>query len=750
MKGRTHCFSFNVEDGPLQGGYLVAEIAHGETVRQLFTELYKTVPPEVRSNARLIVRPTVKFQIDPTSIKTALAQGANSLEGRNQSPAYSFLSDAVVDIERAFQRFETHDIRVLGSGDYAHFLSENINPRAHDPARYFAAEEAALLERIRSAELDHLVALGMCKLPPLGNQHYCAPSGRFVRSFLRVGNLQVTRAAIDAIFFWLIPHLRNCVGIVTDTWSISSLSQNISRRLVDYAKPKRSPCPIEMLGDYHDNSPEYATNAAETIKGFVSRIGARNARDAKILLLISATHTGSMVKLLPEALEREGLPPDIVQYVSLFKLLPTSDITALRDLSGEPDFAPVELTDDQKRGAIRIHPKLYFPITPIDVEKRLLVDHAFPPYKAFLERYRDVDFARVHCTASDSTERGRHHAIWIDTEKLARHPAFQAQFRTKLLDLTPAPALIIHPDHACGAALARFAAEVLQDAGTSVVVRAHDHLRLTPEIRATDQELLEVLSTLPPERAILLLDDAFITGTRITAFQKNARRLPFKGTYHYLVALARPASSTRLRTQRNAFHRWSADPATQRKNSFDHVEKLILPDWGELDCPWCLEKELREGMGTTHDIPPTELGHSGLTTHIFTTPQGHPLMALEDESFVGPAGASQAAIYCAVAGGLQRLRTEKFDDSAPPLGSHHFMVSSVFASENYTRYLTDSVLVAAVWKAAKPGELTFTDAHKEQERCKLLKTFLAHPSNADLEGELTLAIAAGKIPHQVR
>ena len=43
------------------------------------------------------------------------------------------------------------------------------------------------------------------------------------------------------IFFWLLPYLRDCVGIITDTWSISSISME--------CKPAARGCNLQRGGD---------------------------------------------------------------------------------------------------------------------------------------------------------------------------------------------------------------------------------------------------------------------------------------------------------------------------------------------------------------------------------------------------------------------------------------------------------------------------------------------------------------------
>jgi hypothetical protein len=716
-------------------------------VRYVLEKLYQALPPEERTNASIIVRPRVEFQLSPALIEQFLNYRLSVAERMDKR--YDFLTEIINDPEQAFQRFKTHGIHILASEDYRHFLTPNINPYAATPIDLSQEKMLArLIDAIRNAEIDYLVRVGNCKLPQLGRQYYQAPSRRCMKAFLRVGNLQISRSAIDALFFWLLPYLRNCIGIVTDTWSISSISQNASRLLVEYEAAGKPPCPIEMLGDYHDLSEQYGSAAAETIDRFISRIELRDEGSVgQVLILISATHTGSMVKLIERFLPPRGIPQKKVTFVSIFKLSPASRIPTLRDLSDDEDFVTVDnLSDEQKSAAIKIHPRLYFPITLCDIEKSRLLS-VIKPYRDFARRYADISFARVHRTDSNSIPSyARHHAIWIDTSRVISQSVFIEMFREKLwrsIHARRSSFILV--------TLRRIPSWPLP-ATVGAIVRAfrHDDLRLNLAFSADDEEIRAAIGGLDESAAILLLDDAFVTGTRINSYQKNLREFDFAGVYHYLVAIARPEADKIWEDQKKAFLSARAPQPSAKhdrmpENSFDFVEKLILPNWAEDRCPWCAEGERFARMRQRQHAAALRDAAEGMDQDIFITPTDHDSLKLKKDSFVGPPGLAQSNVFCTIAGALQRLRTEGVDGK-PLLGEQYFLIKPVLNESYYLRYFTDSVLMAAIFRAATADELVYADAEREKSRTRAIRDRLHTKTTSDLACEIAFAESLGKFP----
>ena len=322
-----HVFSVIVEDNDPPFEVMVVELVPGQLLDDLFETVYKNVDLTMRQRAAIIVvRPAVKWPLDPDEIDRILGG-----ELPKCPPRYEFLIEFAADPNATFARVTGKPIYILASSDYRHFLSRNINPgAAHSPIDVELPADAAI-DAIKRHELDLMVANGRALLPSAPGVLYCAPSKRLMRSFLRVGNIQRSRAALDAIFFWLLPYLRDCVGIITDTWSISSISMNASRRLAVYRSGEETvaPCPVEMLSQYHDGSPTRTTEAVEIIEQLLARVSVPGA-PAKVVFLVSATHTGNLAASLETLLIQRGHAADVVQFVALFKVGPASPDSGIK------------------------------------------------------------------------------------------------------------------------------------------------------------------------------------------------------------------------------------------------------------------------------------------------------------------------------------------------------------------------------------------------------------------------------------
>jgi hypothetical protein len=219
--------------------FVLVDVPIGVSLQQVFNDFYDATRDRVsdRTGAVILLRPAPKNPLSRE--RTDAVRNDELVDTRGQHRWLKVLTDARKSSDIAFARFADHSVHIVGSEHFAHFISGNVNPGAPaDAIDALGIDRATLLRRLQDVEVDHLLAQGHCRLPTFDNQYYRAPSGRLVRSFVRVGNIQRSRHALDAVFFWLLPHLIDCIGVITDTWSISSLSQNISRRLVEYRRDR--------------------------------------------------------------------------------------------------------------------------------------------------------------------------------------------------------------------------------------------------------------------------------------------------------------------------------------------------------------------------------------------------------------------------------------------------------------------------------------------------------------------------------
>jgi len=152
---------------------------------------------------------------------------------------------------------------------------------------------------LRQEELSDFILSSGALYPKQEGLAYRAPSGKHYQSFVRVGNIQTSAAVVDAVFFWMLPHLRGKTGILTETWSISSTAFNAAFRLNRY-HPAGSTFRVGMLSSYQDSVSELHSDTRQALQ----RVA---APDSRTLVLLSAVATGKSLARLRETLAERAV-----------------------------------------------------------------------------------------------------------------------------------------------------------------------------------------------------------------------------------------------------------------------------------------------------------------------------------------------------------------------------------------------------------------------------------------------------------
>jgi hypothetical protein len=752
-----HVFTADLNAGDGTIPVLVAQHSTGQSLEALFETLYTDYAEARLGAAWIILRPDVRDRFTSADLAGTVANNRGA-----DPPASTFLMalcDARADPEVSFARLLDTPVVVLHADGDELRVSDNVNPAASDSS--FAergVNEQAMLATLRSEEMSCLVERSRALLPVIPGSFYRAPSDRLARAFLRVGNIQYSRHAIDAVCFWLLPQTHDCEAVLVDTWSISSIGFALAGLIGSLRGG--APVPVEMLSQYQDRSPERMAMAAEALDRLSAELGAGTsaAEDGppkRVACVLSATHTGSLVEVLQGLVEMSDFGLDL-SFVALFQMGANLGIPSLSDISGTPEFRPLELGEEEGRTVVEVDPRSYFPLSHADVELCARARHA-QAAKAFMETFGGMDVVSVH---RDHRTDGptRHHAFHVDTERLIATPAFRDRAAAHLLALDPRPTLIVTPAHTAAHELGAFASAVLSS-NSSVPHYEHSTLAFSgaePE-RTSDAALRRALLGLGSEDAVLILDDAFITGTRLSAYQNRLRAMGCRARVHYYVAVARPADPATW-TQAKTMLGWRAPPDRTLfdGNTVDAAFAICLPNWQERDCPWCAEQRLYDAIvASGGNLPPffaarrSRLieGHElGLTTDAALQDGFAPPMQLERSSIFAPGGASQAETFAAVASALQIMRTV-IEPNLPLLGPRRHPLSTVLKATEYLRdTFTDSIVRAAFLRSAVPEEIIYADTASESDRQSLIDAIVSDdtPHVSDLSHEIVLASALGK------
>ena len=752
-----HVFTANLNAGDGTIPVLVAQHSAGQSLEALFETLYTDFVEARLGAAWIVIRPDVRDSFSPFELSCVLQQKV--VEPPSESPFLNVLCEALADPELSFARIlDTPVVLLYADGD-EHRVSDNVNPAAPDATlSERGVNHEAMLATLCSKEMSYLVDSSRALLPAIPGSFYRLPSDRLARAFLRVGNIQYSRQAIDAVCFWLLPHTRDCGAVLVDTWSISSIGFALASLMSSVRGG--AIVPVEMLSQYQDSSPERMVLAAEALDRISAELGVGSnydleSRPPKVACVLSATQTGSLVQVLDGLVEMSGFGLDL-SFVALFQLGADLGIPSLSDVSSSDDFRPLGPSEDEDRAVVQVDPRSYFPLSYADVELCVRIRHA-DQAREFINVFGGMEVVSLH---RDHRTDGptRHHAFHISTERLVAAPQFRERAAKQLLALEPRPKLIVTPAHTAAHDLGAFASAVLSHAGP---VPHYEHSTLSfsemePQ-RASDSALRKALLELGPEDAILVLDDAFITGARLSGYQNRLRAMGCRARLHYHVAVARPAvPGTWDQAKTMLGWRAPADRTPYVSNTVGATFFICLPNWQERDCPWCIEmrlynKALAEGKELTpffasRRFQLVEGQEHGLITNVVLQESASPPMRLERSSIFAPEGASQAETFIAVASALQTMRTVQ-DQDLPILGPRRHPLSTVLKASEYLRdTFTDSIVRAAFLRAALPEELVYADNAREAERQSVIHEIVSDVSLhvSDLSLEIIIASALGK------
>jgi hypothetical protein len=202
-------------------------------------------------------------------------------------------------------------------------------------------------------------------------------------------------------------------------------------------------------------------------------------------------------------------------------------------------------------------------------------------------------------------------------------------------------------------------------------------------------------------------------------------------------------------------YRDEADKAVYATNTVAAIHEICLPNWQEADCPWCIEAALYRRMLKNGAVLPEPLQarldlltdrDTGLVEGLFFVAPDVMPMRLYSGSIFLPPGTPQATVFAAIGSALQQLRTTG-SDRRPTLGPRRYPIATVLKALEYLKNVyKDSVLRAAILRAACSQELVYMSEPAEQRRTALVSALLtsAAPDEGDLALELILASAGGK------
>lgn len=707
------------------------------TIEDVLGDVYDTGPDIRQGTDLLVLRLPVEHQWDPDLF-------AGKIPPKVTGALFELLGGT--DVAITFARVDDRPVHLLHSFRGRHLLSANVNPRF--PYATFPSDMPVneVIEDIRAAELDYLLEKSRAVITAAPGTVFEAPSGRLVQHFIRVGNIQYSRDAIDALFYWLLPHLDRCAAILVDTWSISSVAFNISVLCQRYfgGGPRR----VELLPDYIDPAHGSDLRAREVIERLVREAPTDPELD-RILCLISATQSGSLRNTLGEIVTG-GLDRFHAHYVAIFALGPTN-MSALRELAHDQRFHLLQPADDVSRPdhRIPIDRQVYFPLIfqdePVEITQPVTV-----PSREVVDALAGRGILQVHRTITRN-QSARHHGVHVATEQLAALPFLRDRLINALAGTKNTPVRLVAPPGKGSEQLVALVDEQLRNQGIETPTLLHPTLHFTANASEAELQARDAIRDASEDDEIIVVVDAWVNDANLSQYQRSLRNEGFEGRIRYLVGVACPSFPKAWeRTMRRLRHRGRLPP-----HEVITLLELPLPDWRDQDCPWCQELALynrwaRRGPLHARLADRAEALSSaaarGLTDDLFLALPARTPLALGPSSFFVGQASSQADAFAAVSSALQRLRSRD-PAHGPPLGLRRFPVSTVLKHDDYLKETwTDSILRSIFLRGAHPEELVYADPATEAKRTTDLRDLLldTSPAQHDMAIEILLAAALGK------
>ena len=675
-------------------------------VREISDYIY-THHPVISKTSRVIVRYPAEYQL--------------SLRELNQ--------DNSLDWSDVYHRSSKASLFVLSSVNFSHKLYKYTSGSDN---KYFSESKEIDLKIIKDHEVEMLLKETNSIYSISGKQKaFHLPSGKYVKQFLRVGNIQSYKLNTEILFFWALPFLKKCEAIVGETWTISSICLNFSRLLNRYCN--RSVCSVQYVSQYHNGS----TNTTLQLENICNTF-----RNKKVLFIVSACSSGKLINTTKQVFSRFQIN---VEYLSLFNTGSTLTPSIYKLILEEHD--PQETLTD----IIQIDPTTYYPqIRPpekIDIEKPPR-DHRDLGFNA-IQKYKNLGIFKCHVWNTRTThirKSKRHHAYFIDILPLIEDDKFAKETSIKLRKITRnrTPIAIITPKHKAGRAFGKLAARILKrDLG--VELEPHHINRIERKTK-----LKELIRKSNAADVILIVDDVFITGSRLIAYDDQLRKSGFKGMADYLCAFARPSKEDdfdEISRRRSFVH---ADGNSQEQKT-DFVEKLILPNWNEKKCPWCIENDVLSNIfgsiiiDSAGNIPSSFGKRAGQLAHewdginnLFFTLRDQQLSPLSPKSAFITEPCSESDIVFIFAHILQLTRIS--------FRRKTFNEGYFINPDSFFKDITDEVLSAAILKSIGWNELHGIPSPDLEKMENWIKDLLNSRDRNFALGEVLIANLSGKLP----
>ena len=543
---------------------------------------------------------------------------------------------------------------------------------------------------------------------------------------MRVADAIRSTDALDRIAFWLLPTIATAEAVLVDTSTILAVT-------IRALQLNGLDTPFECL----ESHPEHERLGAREV---LNRLLAGIRGDAEIVCIVSVSDGGRLIERVGQFLGDVAKGVINVRFVAIYAFGPqpaNAEILCPLEVRREIQAAEQCTWCTAESKAIPVDPRLYYPRGMQETQIALRQEH-FSDVSEFFERYRGL----TGCFTVHREDRndGRHHAFDIDVKVLMSVRVFQERYRQRLRQIEPLPQLVVTPAHAAGRVLGRIASEVL-----GIPHMAYDSLYALDSVAAAQRSLL------PGASGILVVDDAMISGSRISEYNRAMREhCRSLRAVTFLVGLDRTPTADFWKQERIGLTKhapWNAQVMA--------VETFHLPKWDARICPWCHEFDFLAAVARRFPSVPEWLERRlgllmererGIREQPFVLLSGCDDPALARGAVAGPKGMSSIETLFAVASGLQRLRNE--ENEAQRLDPR-FPLFSVFGERNVSSNYTEGLMRAAILRTVLRGEWGISPEGNIEKVQEALARDAQKLDQRVMLGEFAVAVARGVFPRRV-
>jgi hypothetical protein len=529
---------------------------------------------------------------------------------------------------------------------------------------------------------------------------------------------------LDAVSFWILPLLVDHKPILLDSWTILSLGLNLHR----YAHEQGVEAALDArLVDAISSYSEIDEIIVERVRSLV-----RGSGTDGLLLVNSTKSSGRLTRRVRQICQNLNYTLKVVSLFSAAEGREEGEEVLCTLPTEFRRYSPAECPDCPGKPVVAVNPSTYLLELSAKAKPARIDAKDAAQAKDFLARYRGRDAITVHRTRHDPYRQQRHHMIHIDVPRLLGG-AFDVRLR-ELIDskLRGRVDTVLCPSHPGCLDLARLAATML---GISDSVVVADEEALQPES--------PVLARLQKSRGMVLVDDVVTTGRRLRSYKRRFQELGLSSSereIHVLIGVGRAPSTEEIEG--------IADMAHHPREFFHTVERVMLPDWDESECPWCWERTCLERLNASEALPPSMerrlvrlSNDDGLGSGLFacwSDPNGD-AMSLGVGSIFGE-GINNAELFFSVASAFQVLREQGrlVEEFQPPIA--YLLSPARYISGRF--YGTS--IGAAMLRAARPHDIR--TARWEKTLAKKVTSAMTEPTARELRGELLLAVGQRKLP----